>query len=163
MANRTMAHMDKAAEPQHLLTPSPTPVYDLGQFLTGIIELATYEHIDHDAENEDAHEAAHGQAWDLKLTKLQLAQLAAEALDDIGCFDCLWCGTDTGNIGEYYMVRNEIWQLYGPKRRGMLCIGCLENQMGRTLQPGDFTESILNDPNKRHISDDLRNRLTGTS
>ena len=63
---------------------------------------------------------------------------------------CLDCGEHTGLIGEYYMVKDGLWAKYGA-RRGMLCIGCIEARMGRTLSPVDFTDCILNS-GKSHFS-----------
>jgi hypothetical protein len=55
----------------------------------------------------------------------------------------------TISIGEYYMVRNEIWEQAWVGRRKswhgkmpateILCIACLEARIGRLLTPADFT------------------------
>jgi hypothetical protein len=42
----------------------------------------------------------------------------------------------------------------------ILCIGCLEKRIGRTLMSSDFTDAPINDPNDPDISDRLRDRLT---
>lgn len=58
-------------------------------------------------------------------------------------FECQSCGVNTGEIGEYYMVHDFIWQEAGDLE-GMLCIGCLENQIGRKLTPLDFPPLPVN-------------------
>lgn len=83
---------------------------------------------------------------------------------------CADCGVGTLGIGEWYMVRNEVWaeawcgrikpwhQLEGQM---VLCIGCLEQRLGRTLCKNDFIDAPVN-----HLSDDMskrmRARLTAT-
>lgn len=58
------------------------------------------------------------------------------------CFDC---NVDTNEIHEYYMVRNEIWQeAKGGGFQYYLCIGCLEDRLGRKLTPEDFTDVPCN-------------------
>jgi hypothetical protein len=69
---------------------------------------------------------------------------------------CTDCGTDTtpctGKRGcrhkgkwEWYMVRNTLWKRAG-MTDGFLCVGCLENRIGRKLKPSDFSEAPVNDP-----------------
>jgi len=41
----------------------------------------------------------------------------------------------------------------------ILCIGCLEKRIGRTLCRADFTGAPVNDPNRFQLSDRLRDRL----
>lgn len=56
-------------------------------------------------------------------------------------FKCVDCRFDTMRGLEYYMVSDELWASAGMGKRfgdGMLCIGCLENRIGRTLVPADF-------------------------
>lgn len=60
-------------------------------------------------------------------------------------FLCLDCGVDTGEIDEYYMVRDDVWlAAVESKSSGMLCIGCLEKRLGRTLAHTDFTDAPVN-------------------
>lgn len=92
-------------------------------------------------------------------------------------FNCLDCGMDTSarsGVAEYYMVREPIWlvafglleyrQRVGQirhqkqKPKGMLCIGCLEDRLGRQLTPTDFTACPLNTA-AYSKSERLRNRL----
>jgi hypothetical protein len=47
-------------------------------------------------------------------------------------------------------------------RTQILCIGCLEKRIGRTLMACDFTECPVNDPSKSNNSQRLRSRLTAT-
>lgn len=60
-----------------------------------------------------------------------------------GIFDCADCGTNTNTINEYYMIHNHIWDSVA-KFKEMLCIGCLENRLGRQLVPSDFTDAPIN-------------------
>jgi len=73
-------------------------------------------------------------------------------------FKCQDCEIDTGKIDEYYMVINSIWQ-EAKMRRGMLCIGCLEERIGRRLKSTDFTDCYLNNLRLGSKSQRLLNRL----
>jgi hypothetical protein len=49
------------------------------------------------------------------------------------------------------MVHNTIWKEAGMTKGDepgsqILCIGCLETRLGRTLTPGDFTNAPINNP-----------------
>jgi hypothetical protein len=79
-------------------------------------------------------------------------------------FNCVDCGVDTLAIGEYYMVKDEVWEQAwvdrrrqrGPRhwslrrsrrkqrhgRREILCIACLEVRIGRTLTRDDFAAVV---------------------
>jgi len=58
-------------------------------------------------------------------------------------FDCVDCGLNTAC--EYYMVHNALWKAAGMNPHGgMLCIGCLEERLGRKLTSADFTEAPVN-------------------
>jgi len=75
-------------------------------------------------------------------------------------FECLDCGVNTHRIREYYMVRNSVWDpmtrrvwkwvnipghgLQWCSSDGMLCVGCLEQRLGRTLTYKDFTNCLVN-------------------
>jgi hypothetical protein len=50
------------------------------------------------------------------------------------------------------------WQEYVPGQM-VLCVGCLEARIGRTLRASDFTKAPLNDPDKHRMSDRLLDRL----
>jgi hypothetical protein len=63
--------------------------------------------------------------------------------------NCADCGVDTITLGEWYMVRPEVWeQAWAGRRKSwhgkvpgteILCIGCLERRIGRALCCCDFT------------------------
>ncbi len=141
--------------------PAGPPTFELGEFIHTMLFLAAIEHVGFDDDDEDAYNKAHEQAWEVKLTKLQLALLAAEAVDDMGRLHCIWCGVDTGEIGEFYMVNHDVWAQFGPAH-GCLCVGCLEKQMGRRLRPGDFQDIPINTMVDKRRSDRLRDRLGTT-
>lgn len=95
-----------------------------------------------------------------------------EIIEGFKCMDCeVFTRSKWGGIDEYYMVNWELWYqatgfydlVYDPdnKDNGMLCIGCLENRIGRKLNRNDFMDAPVNDlsiPDMR--SDRLINRLT---
>jgi hypothetical protein len=64
---------------------------------------------------------------------------------------CADCQVDTGATGEWYMVRDAVWErawpgtsqpdyvrTYDEPCRYILCIGCLEARLGRELTRQDF-------------------------
>jgi|RhiMetdeSRZDD1v2_1073273.scaffolds.fasta_scaffold62997_4 hypothetical protein len=69
---------------------------------------------------------------------------------------CIDCGIDTTD--EYYMVKDDVWPIGGDD--GMLCIGCLENRLGRTLIVDDFIDALINDPRFWKMSSRMRDRLS---
>jgi len=85
-------------------------------------------------------------------------------------YDCKDCGKDTNKLDEYYMVHSSVWGAAGMETNeayeqgltntrlpdGMLCIGCLENRLGRRLTPVDFTDAPINSETSQ--SDRLKNR-----
>ena len=77
-------------------------------------------------------------------------------------FACVDCSVNTLDINEYYMVHNHLWPIGSDD--GMLCIGCLEKRIGRTITSADFTDCLLNNPcYETARSDRLLNRLIGGS
>ncbi len=79
---------------------------------------------------------------------------------------CADCGFDTNAGGEYYMVHDQIWHQACaakpvPTDQAILCIGCLERRIGRTLTKCDFSDVPLNDYEVAgdHWSETLRDRL----
>ena len=81
---------------------------------------------------------------------------------------CADCGVGTLTLGEYYMVKDAVWEQawtgrrkpwHGNPGQEILCIGCLEARIGRTLKYDDFTDAPVNDPTYSDISDRLRARL----
>ena len=100
-----------------------------------------------------------------KRSKTQLELFELPRLGPVITTACADCGVDTIAIREFYMVTDETWALAwpGPPIKSMLgqqilCIGCLERRIGRTLTACDFTAVPLND-----LADNsarLRDRLT---
>ena len=74
-------------------------------------------------------------------------------LTDFACADC------RHDFDEYYMVHDYIWEASGIGE-GILCIGCLENRIGRTLCAQDFIDALVNDINYGIKSLRLKDRLT---
>jgi hypothetical protein len=78
--------------------------------------------------------------------------------------NCADCGIGTITAGEWFMVHNHVWeQAWAGRRKSwqrrvpgqeILCIGCLERRIGRTLTGHDITHA------RSPISDRLRDRLT---
>lgn len=68
---------------------------------------------------------------------------------------CAECGVNTRE--EYYMVHDYLWEEFG--REPFLCIGCLEDKLGRELWSGDFTHWPVNNVNQWEKSDRLIDRL----
>jgi hypothetical protein len=69
---------------------------------------------------------------------------------------CADCCVGTFTIGEYYIVKDDVWeQAWAGRRKSwqrqvpgqeILCIGCLEQRLGRTLTKHDFDNVPINDP-----------------
>jgi hypothetical protein len=77
-------------------------------------------------------------------------------------FICLDCPMDTGKEHEYYYVNSELWAKTGiGSQDGMLCIGCLENRIGRKLLPEDFTDAYVNNIKFTPMSQRLYERRYG--
>jgi len=58
-------------------------------------------------------------------------------------FCCIDCGKCTHCSGEYYMVRDALWEAAGIAPEGsMLCLADLERRIGRTLTTNDFTAKM---------------------
>ncbi len=79
--------------------------------------------------------------------------------DQMPCTDC---GDDTGQRGlkEWYMVRPSTWK-EAAKNGEILCVGCLEERLGRYLIPWDFSGYSINDLEEFQRSQRLRNRIHG--
>ena len=69
--------------------------------------------------------------------------------------NCADCGAGTHTINEWYMVKKRVWKQAWAGRlkpwhalpgQQILCIGCLEKRIGRTLVPSDFPKAPVNDP-----------------
>jgi hypothetical protein len=84
---------------------------------------------------------------------------------------CVDCGVGTLTLGEWYMVKDDVWeQAWAGRRKSwhgkvagveVLCIGCLETRLGRTLTASDFTHWPINNPALPNTSTRLRDRLKG--
>lgn len=74
------------------------------------------------------------------------AQAMTECDDRVtdAAFACLDCKACTLCNHEYYMVLDETWDEVVPEREGMLCVGCIERRLKRTLCHTDFTDAPLN-------------------
>jgi hypothetical protein len=86
------------------------------------------------------------------------------------CTHCADCGLGTHELGEWYMVNETVWeQAWRGRRKSyhqisgqeVLCIGCLEERLGRKLTCADFMDVPLSDPAQQGISERLRDRLSG--
>lgn len=78
-------------------------------------------------------------------------------------FVCMDCNENTLHMGEYYMVHDFVWEyavfLLGTGSNCMLCIGCLENALGATLDQSFFTAAPINSGDFGRKSDRLMERL----
>ena len=81
-------------------------------------------------------------------------------------FKCVDCGHDTRTPPrEYYAVHNALWleacavEPVLPGVRGMLCLGCLEQRLGRELTRTDFKECGLTHHPRPKSSKRLLDRL----
>lgn len=94
------------------------------------------------------------------ITEELAVHIVRAAYESYRMFLCLDCQVDTSEIGEYYMVHFELWRKINPADKGMLCIGCVEERLGRFLIPTDFLDAPIN--YKTHddkSSDRLKARL----
>lgn len=79
---------------------------------------------------------------------------------------CADCATPTAPIdgpSEWYAVSDTVWESAGATPDAILCIGCLEDRLGRRLSRQDFPEALLNRPDYGWHSDRLVDRLKGGS
>lgn len=72
---------------------------------------------------------------------------------------CMDCDVDTFDIDEFYMLDDAVWAQVHDQYEGMLCIGCAEARLGRTLRAADFNGYPINTAADRPRSDRLRSRL----
>jgi hypothetical protein len=84
---------------------------------------------------------------------------------------CADCSVGTITLGEWYMVHDDVWDAAWNGRckwwqslpgQQVLCIGCLEKRIGRTLTREDFIDAPINDPNQKRVSERMRPRLMAT-
>lgn len=65
--------------------------------------------------------------------------------DEIVPFLCTGCGMNTLEIGEYYSLHERIWYAANNnKNKGMKCLTCVEETLGRELTHEDFTGAPVN-------------------
>ena len=57
-------------------------------------------------------------------------------------FVCMDCGINTRIIDEYYTLKDKMWLTANPRNKGMLCIGCVEQRLGRMLTQEDFRMEV---------------------
>lgn len=77
----------------------------------------------------------------------------------INKFKCRGCGILTNKIGEHYYIDSRLWLQANRQHNGMMCIGCVEARIGRSLTPKDFIPCPLHNPKKYFLSTRLKNRL----
>jgi hypothetical protein len=90
--------------------------------------------------------------------------------DPIVTTQCCDCGLGTLAAGEWYMIKQAVWETAWAGRRKpwhalpgqeILCIGCPETRIGRKLVQCDFTDAPVNDLNdESYRSERLLDRLT---
>lgn len=97
----------------------------------------------------------------MELNNLTTTDIDDYSDEDFSEFECEDCRINTLFIDEYYMVTDHVWKTTAKMdTEGMLCIGCLEARIGRTLNKLDFTDCPLNNGGFGPQSDRLRARMT---
>jgi hypothetical protein len=67
---------------------------------------------------------------------------------------CLDCDVDTVEIGEYYMLRDNVWLEANPDDAGMLCFRCVQARLGRRLRARDFMDLPMDRSFLRALADE---------
>jgi len=75
-------------------------------------------------------------------------------------FLCLGCKEDTGKLMEFYFIHTELWVEATGSKEGMLCVGCLEERIGRELTPDDFPDVTINKSQYGPKSQRLTDRMS---
>jgi hypothetical protein len=57
------------------------------------------------------------------------------------------------------MLHDDLWEQLHPDKDGNLCIGCVEQRLGRLLNASDFTDLPINNTEQFTRSLRLRDRL----
>ncbi|MEU7144370.1 hypothetical protein ABZ942_33340 [Nocardia sp. NPDC046473] len=83
--------------------------------------------------------------------------------DEFPCHDCGLPTAPLDGPDEWYTVHDAVWGCAAASVDSILCIGCLENRLGRRLLPTDFVAAVLNEPGYGQHSSRLRSRLGGRS
>jgi hypothetical protein len=92
----------------------------------------------------------------------QLMKVAQKNLHKSWCGDC---GVRVFECGEYYSLRDSVWKSVARKSE-MLCVGCIEERLGRLLVNRDFRPCPLTDEiplNPRNYSARLISRVLDKS
>jgi hypothetical protein len=78
-------------------------------------------------------------------------------------FACLDCTLNTLSGGECFTLHDAVWLKANPRRKGALCIACVEARLGRRLTPGDFQGTPLDHHliNGPALSQRLMSRIGG--
>lgn len=67
---------------------------------------------------------------------------AVEEQADAPPLHCGDCGVNVALLGEWYMLEDAIWQQATRDTPAhLLCVGCLEERLGRRLAPEDFNRA----------------------
>lgn len=75
---------------------------------------------------------------------------------------CNGCDVDVERLHELgYMLRPTLWWVVEPTEHGFLCIGCVEERLGRELDLHDFDLMTVNTTTDLKRSERLTNRLRG--
>jgi hypothetical protein len=78
---------------------------------------------------------------DEKLRKMQKRSQELNASElATPCRPCLHCGSVT----EAYMLENEVWHEVHESKRGLICLPCFEEKLGRNVRITDFTNAVVN-------------------
>lgn len=101
--------------------------------------------------------AVAGSLWKRTLRLRDGGRIVFDITLEVTDWRCLDCGADMREVDEYYLVHDELWLSVVPEKAGHLCIGCLENRLGRELAARDFAGKGSIRP---RMTDRLRNRLS---
>jgi hypothetical protein len=75
---------------------------------------------------------------------------------------CCACGRRSDKAVLYYMVRDDVWYSVGNKsKKGIMCLGCLADRLGRPLEAADFTDVPLNDRITVRVVNSLNEKWRG--
>ena len=102
--------------------------------------------------------------WNYDLAFTQVVDLS-RPWNPFRCIDCYVDTSSSQGIAEYYHVHNEVWcdafgvdplealdkngnwdlmYINDVQDVGMLCLGCLEQRLGRLLERDDFSDAPIN-------------------
>lgn len=98
-----------------------------------------------------------------RLTVTAAGRRTARDWNRAPCEDCGRATIGTRKApGEWYMVHDQVWAQAGMEAfGGCLCVGCLEQRLGRQLVPADFKDVEANDSRRMMHSDRLASRISG--